>query len=133
MLATEADVLRTLRTGTYTLRERMTCVSSRLPPDATADTTRYRVTSGTTAGNTVSARAGIVQYAGEKAGLTWVSTIAARREFPLAAEPEPGTAVTARPEPQTSGGDSLATQSGLPWPRIDPSEGAAQCQTPMTI
>jgi DNA modification methylase len=37
-------------------------------------------------------RAGIVQYAAEKAGLTWVSTIAARREFPLATTRRPSSA-----------------------------------------
>ena len=37
-------------------------------------------------------RAGIVQYAAEQAGLTWVSTIAARREFPLATTRRPASA-----------------------------------------
>ena len=37
-------------------------------------------------------RAGIVQYAAEQAGLNWVTTIAARREFPLATLRRPASA-----------------------------------------
>lgn len=72
-------------------------------------------------------RAGIVQYAAEKADLTWVSTIAARREFPLATLRRPSCAhwaitvmcrgpVTSKRRVFTPPADQPAARSGHPYP-----------------
>lgn len=72
-LATEADVLRALRTGTYTLDDLYGLCEQRTATDRAGGQDEIRT-------------------AAEDAGLTWVSSIVARKTFPLATIRRPASA-----------------------------------------